>query len=91
MAKGTLKEHIKNMICKVYLWTSQMTPENFIKAFKNDICLSYDELKFERTSNSETQCTYELTIDFGDIQVSYELTFKLSSTTHRWVLMNIQS
>ena len=88
--KGTFKGHLCKMISTLYLWTSQVKPTRLIEALKNDLCFSYDNLLFDRVDQEEDKQTYKLVFDFGDMQVEYLLTFKLSPQTKRWVLSEVK-
>ena len=88
---GTFKGHLRKMLLQLYLWTSQINPEKLCEELKNDLCFSYDTLKFEKLpSNEEGKEYYKLLLDFGDLQVEYVLLFKQSPQTKRWVLSEIQ-
>lgn len=79
------------MLLQLYLWTSQVRPERLCEALKNDLCFSYDNLKFEKLPSSEEgKQYYQLLFDFGDLQIEYVLLFKQSPQTKRWVLSEIQ-
>jgi len=88
--KGTFKGHLCKMMSALYLWTSQVSPTRLIEALKSDLCFSYDNLLFDRISNEPDTQDYKLVFDFGDMQVEYVLTFKLSEKTKRWVLSDIK-
>lgn len=92
--KGTFRGHLKTMIEKLYLWTTQIKPERFEEAIKDKICFSYDSMSFIPIQNSidwdGNSVLYELTIDFGDIVEKYTITFTKSKGTNRWVFSRIE-
>ena len=89
-AKGTFKGHLRKMIQSLYLWTTQVKPEFLGEALKNELCFSYDSLEFKPTEQGEEKQKFKLTFDFGDMKVSYTITFERSKMTKRWVFTNIE-
>lgn len=87
--KGKFRNHFRKSIRHLFLWTSQMNPQAFFKALKNDVCFSYNAIIFEKIEESEDKQKYKVTFDFGDLAVEYEFVFGLSKVTERWVLSEI--
>jgi hypothetical protein len=88
--KGTFKGHLKNMIQSLYLWTTLIKPEFLGDALKKELCFSYDKLEFKPIEQGEEIQKFSLMLDFGDMEVSYIITFAKSKMTKYWVFTNIE-
>ena len=75
---------------KHILWTTHLTPTKIVEVIKDKTCLSYDALSMNLITDGDTKKIYQLSFDFGDIVVDYNVTFTKPDGKDRWVCSKIE-